>query len=856
MSLPSPAPALSRSLRTRVREAWLEVLVTILVAVVQLRDVLWAGADRVVANPDTQLHYWTLWWWSEALWNQPLAVWHAPQFVPYDYTLAYSDHLAPLGLVSAPLIWLGVPIALILNVAVVGSAVLTVWAMRALARDIGAARWPALLVGLAVGFGTFRTTQVTHLQMLATWMLPLAVLWLRHATRSARWWSWPALGVVLVLAGAFGLSIYHGFMMLPVLVLVATHSLMHAAPAQRMAGALRLAVLAGVAAVAMLPSLWPYLQVQRTTAVTRSLVELANWSAPLQAWWAVPKGHPLWPWIFGEWVTGRPELVLAPGMLLTIGAVLGLGVRNATRWLWLLVAVMGVVLASGSVVRLWDGGAGIDVPFARWIAAVPGYSALRVPARWGWIVTFGLALLAALGLSRPWVVTRRWPLVVAAVVLVGDMGWPSIPTMAAPLHDTPRPVYSWLATQSPVRTVLELPLNPAVESALQAERLWWQTIHGQRIVTGYSGIAPATQILLARDAAHLPRPDVVARIGALGVDTVLVHRDSERGQAHVAAMEACALCTVLYDAPDAVVYTIPPSSLAAPAIIPGTRVWISADPRLPDLVALGMRQSWQTAGAVVVGPARQRFYGAKVLPVGVLPDEWLLGANEEPESVGVTAADAVATGAGGVRYRRPTGLLLAQPVVFASGRVTVAFDANGSVRMDDAVLTQSSAAALTMVFDAAVLRQQRIAGTDLGPGAQLVTLAVQRGSTQTIVWDAESAALVRLRVYDRGVAVPALRSVPLAVGVQVDGDALVLRAGAADVQLQGIEDATGKAVTHPLPAGATTRVAAGEVPALATGHYQVVVVTTHGQRIVVANLWVTGSGWRWQAIPQPLTLVY
>ena len=131
MSLPSPAPTLSRSLRTRVREAWLEVLVTVLVAVVQLRDVLWAGTERVVANPDTQLHYWTLWWWSEALWNHPLAVWHAPQFVPYDYTLAYSDHLAPLGLGAAPLIWLGVPIAFILNAAVVGSAVATVWAMRA-----------------------------------------------------------------------------------------------------------------------------------------------------------------------------------------------------------------------------------------------------------------------------------------------------------------------------------------------------------------------------------------------------------------------------------------------------------------------------------------------------------------------------------------------------------------------------------------------------------------------------------------------------------------------------------------------------------------------------------------------------
>jgi hypothetical protein len=222
----------------------------------------------------------------------------------------------------------------------------------------------------------------------------------------------------------------------------------------------------------------------------------------------------------------------------------------------------------------------------------------------------------------------------------------------------------------------------------------------------------------------------------------------------------------------------------------------------------------------------------------------------------VTAADGVATGAGGVRYRRPTGLLHAQPVASTAGRVTVVFDGDGTVRMDDIVLTQSDAPAITMVFDAALLRQQRIAGIDLAPGAQLVKVTVQRGTTQTIVWDAEVAALVRLRVYDREVAVPALRSVPLAVGMKVEGDALVLQAGAAAVQLQGIEDATGKAVTYPLPSGAPTRVAAGEVPALATGHYQVVIVTSYGQRIVAANLWVTASGWRWQAIPQSLILVY
>ncbi|MFM2308395.1 MAG: hypothetical protein RLY87_515 [Chloroflexota bacterium] len=840
-----------RALRAR----WIEVVVTLVVTISQLWDVILAGSTRVIANPDTQLHYWTLWWWSRALATNPLEVWHAPQFAPYPYTLAYSDHFAAFGVFCAPLIWLGVPIGLLLNGAVIASAVATVWAVRALARDAGAARWPALLVGLAVGFGAFRTTQLAHLQMLATWMLPLAVLWFGQAMRAPHVRSWPAFGFLMVVASAFGLSIYHGFMLVPVLGIACVVLLVHTPPSQRISFIKRLLVFGCISCLALLPSLWPYLQVQRTTAVVRSLDELANWSAPLQAWFAVPAQHPLWPPVLGDVVTGRPELVLAPGLLLSIAALLGFGVRNPLRWLWIMVIVGGFVLASGSVLRVWDGDAGIALPTAGIVARLPGYGALRVPARWGWLVTFGLAMLAAHGLSRPWVMTRRWPMLLATLLLMSDLSWPTIPTVETPYALPERPVYTWLAMQQTPRTILELPLNTHVESAVQAERLWWQTIHGQRTVTGYSGIAPASQVLLARDAAHLPRADVLARLAAAGADTLLVHRDTPEAQRVLKALATCKTCVKAYDAPDAVVYTIPPNALLNPSVAPGTRLWVSADARLPDLVALGSAHAWRAQGVTVEGPARERFYTAWHTASGI-PDAWLLGASEEPESVGVSAADAVVQAAGAIRYRRPEGLLAAQPVAIPTGEARVTYDQNGLLRIGADSVVTSTATALTVVFDVAVETTVRVGDMSLAPGAQVLTLTIPRGQEHRLQWDSTHAAIVRVRVFDRAVTVPLLQSVPLRLDPRVEGAALVLQGVTGDVQLQGIEDATGKAVTHPIPAGDSMRIAAGVLPPLANGHYQVVVLTARGQRIVAANLWIEAGVWRWQAIPLPLTLVY
>lgn len=834
-------------------QRWKEISVTLLVLASQFSAFVWAGTTRVVANPDVQLHYWTLWWWAHALRVSPLGVWDAPQFVPYPYTLAYSDHLAALGIVTAPLVWLHLPVAAILNATMLACALATAWAMYAVVRAEGAAVWPAVLVAVAVTCGAFRSTHLVHLQLQMTWMLPVAILWFRSAVRAPQLWSWASVGLILLMAVAFSLSSYHTLMLIPVLGVTAVATFFMTPAPMRMSTTVRMAILAVCCGIALLPTVWPYITAQQMTGVTRTLTEQANWSAPIQAWFAVLPTHPLWPRLFGSLVSARPEFVLAPGCLLSVGALIAVRDMRRAQLIWVVVVVLGFIFASGTALRLADGDSGISLPVANLLVRIPGYSALRVPARWGWLVTFGLAMLAAAGWSRLVRMHPRW-IMLAVCCLVLDLGWPQVSFKLAPQPDTVPNVVNWMATQPAGATVLELPFKAQPQSDVQSDRLWWQTIHRQRSVTGYSGIIPATQVLLARDAAHLPRADILARMQAFGVNWIVIYRGTADGDKLATAMQTCTTCRVRYDDADAVVYAIPSSPLYATPFPAQGHIWISGDARLHDLVALGAVHEFGARGLLVSGPARPRFYPALAVR-HELPDGWLLSRNEEPESVGVTVADGVMTAADAILYRRPLGLIAAQALTPPHATLQVAYNDTGDVLVDNQRIATATTSRITVVLDAAVLAAQRIGSTTYSPGAQLVTLTVSRGQQTQLTWDAQTANLLRVRVFDQMVTLPALQSQPLNVAAQVEADGLRIPDWHGEILVRGIEDVSGRAVTHVVPPH-TQRIAPGVIPVLQNGHYQVVIVTPHGQQIVLANLLVDAQSWHWHAVPAQIMLVY
>jgi hypothetical protein len=134
---------------------------------------------------------------------------------------------------------------------------------------------------------------------------------------------------------------------------------------------------------------------------------------------------------------------------------------------------------------------------------VPGFDGLRVPARYGMIVTLGLAALAALGYAAIDGGRRQYAAPMAGLLILleatavpiplnqnsteyGQPGLAPLPASIAIGDDAP-PVYRFVAQLPPSSVVIELPLG---EPAFDVRYLFYSTIHWKRLVNGYSGGEP------------------------------------------------------------------------------------------------------------------------------------------------------------------------------------------------------------------------------------------------------------------------------------------------------------------------------------------------------------------------------
>jgi hypothetical protein len=168
---------------------------------------------------------------------------------------------------------------------------------------------------------------------------------------------------------------------------------------------------------------------------------------------------------------------------------------------------------------------------------VPGFDGVRVPARYGMIVTLGLAALAAVGISRLSAVgtrqsaaigssavdrrRRQYASVIAGSLIVleatampipinqnsteyAQRGLAPLPPFVATGDGAPA-VYRFIAALPPSSVVVELPLG---EPAFDVRYMFYSTLHWKRLVNGYSGGGPQ-QYEFLREAMNdvATRPD-------------------------------------------------------------------------------------------------------------------------------------------------------------------------------------------------------------------------------------------------------------------------------------------------------------------------------------------------------------
>ena len=197
-------------------------------------------------------------------------------------------------------------------------------------------------------------------------------------------------------------------------------------------------------------------------------------------------------------VQGRPQPIRGLAWLRRLGWPNPVGLYAALTAVGV-IASLGPEVEVGSTLRLRP-------LYAQLYLQVPGFDALRVPGRFGILVTTGLAGLAGLGaaalarrLGRP-----RWRTVaLGALGVVAVLEAWTTPLQLVSVSPEPGPADAWLAAQPGTDAVLVLPMYAPHAAHLESLRLFASTAHWRPLVNGYAGVFPAGYASDVSDAQHL-----------------------------------------------------------------------------------------------------------------------------------------------------------------------------------------------------------------------------------------------------------------------------------------------------------------------------------------------------------------
>ena len=463
-------------------------------------------------------------WDADRLAHGLRGFWDAPWLFPHRHSLAYSEHFLGVALFTAPIQWMtGNPI-LAYNAAYVGSYVLAGFGMFLLARALWGRVDAAILAGLAFELTPYRLAQSSHLQMLINGWMPIGLLALHGylAGGSRRWLAaFSAVFVVLGLSNGY----YLYFFLLPVAVIVGAELTRRCSPVPRRRIVVDLAAAGLAIAAALAPVMFVYYRLQREHGFTRAIDDLPRLSARFADYLHVAAGA--WRW-GGLLPIGTGERELFHGFVVLAFAAIGavtIRDRGRTRLVatYLLMAVLAVWLAMGP---------GPGKPYGLLFKLLPGFSAMRVPARLSAIVILALAALAGAGFAS---VLGRLPkraaaaasIVIAATLLLEGHGVGLAATPALKSRNWDTVAYEWLRA-SPPGAVLELdvtqlddfkPFTPLYQLRALA--------HRHPIVNGYAGWKSTLQELLGSYASPLRETghaaEVLRGLRAIGVRYILLH---------------------------------------------------------------------------------------------------------------------------------------------------------------------------------------------------------------------------------------------------------------------------------------------------------------------------------------------
>ncbi|MBD3309186.1 hypothetical protein GF339_22460, partial [candidate division KSB3 bacterium] len=528
---------------------------------------------------DPLLQIWVIQWNIHKLTTSLTNYFDANIFYPYPNTFAYHDHMFGVGLLGLPIYLLSHNPLLTYNCLLLISFVLSAYGMYLLCRDLTQNAHAALIAGLIFGFLPYRFAHLDHLNLLSIHWLPFCMLFLTRLfflnsrktakiiTLLALFWGCYLLQVLTSFNYLFMLTFALGIFIL--ITLVVQWKILPKSNALHSPRKIGLFIV-GVCLVGLLllPFALPYFRAHREMGFQRTLQEAESLSARIQDYWVAPERNLLYGNItqtFKSQTSPFPrEQILFPGILpliLTFIGIVGIlgqsrfaatprksGLRtflgslrlhkqssriDVLRISYLSLLLIAGLLSLGPTLTL--GGKSIPLPYRLLYQFVPGFNSMRVPARFGVLVFFAMAVLSAIGVAQFSEYAKRYlwahnyrlkqlltTTILAVIILLEYASVPGeLSTYPATLETIP-PVYQWLAGQPGQLRIAELPADTAKANF---EYAYYSTFHWQRLINGRSAFIPTGTARLFAAMQHFPFPKTLTLLQTLGVHYVIWHAD-------------------------------------------------------------------------------------------------------------------------------------------------------------------------------------------------------------------------------------------------------------------------------------------------------------------------------------------
>jgi hypothetical protein len=501
--------------------------------------------DKVITGfGDELLIVWIHNWVIHSLLTNPFSLFDANIYYPFINSLAYSDiFLTSSILAFIPVLITKEPVTAI-NFTLFISLVFLGYSLYLLVYYLTKDYFVSLLSGTLVIFSPAVLIYYVHLQVLAVWWVPLAILTFIHFHKSqqSRYLAM-SLGCFLLqtynsfLPGFFILFSY--FIIIFIKWIYERKKLMKLVTKKNIFLFLSTFIL-------LLPIIIPYYQVSKEYNYRRDIREAVHLSIQPEDFLFSSNFSRLREFFNGlpfnkisqnnEFQSAYPGLVFTFLIILTIIFYFKyFKKKDVLSRSFFFISLTGIVLSLGPVLHLGRKTIHdpflIPLPYALFYYIIPGFQGFRNAARWEMLFIIAIAVLIALTLNKILKkVSNKKKLFLYLILFVGIIVEYNFPMqfLKTPQRKEFPEVYSWLATTPQDTKVIEMPIyvwnmHPYVFDENMRE--YYATVHFRKMINGASGYSPEPWQVMARELVkEFPSEASLNRLRELQINYVIIHK--------------------------------------------------------------------------------------------------------------------------------------------------------------------------------------------------------------------------------------------------------------------------------------------------------------------------------------------